>query len=311
MCTLDFPRASPLAATERKRLAATRVLFAKTSVQEKTMSTLTPEMESLKARLKATWMAGDYGYFARYLEPGALAFLERLSIAPGTRLLDVGCGAGQIAIPAARAGVRVTGVDIALNSVEQARTRAQAEGLDVRFDEGDAEMLAFEDGAFDLVVSLIGAMFAPRPERVAAELVRVCRPAGRIVMANWTAEGFVGQMFKTIGKHVPPPPLMPSPLLWGNEATVRERLRDGVAQLQLSKRLYPFDYPFAPSEVVEFYRTYYGPTNRAFATLDAAGQTALRSDLEHLWAQNNRATDGTTRYDAEYLEVVAIRATAD
>ncbi|HQS33503.1 class I SAM-dependent methyltransferase [Polaromonas sp.] len=275
------------------------------------MSTLTPEMESLKARLKATWMAGDYGYFARYLEPGALAFLERLSIAPGTRLLDVGCGAGQIAIPAARAGVRVTGVDIALNSVEQARTRAQAEGLDVRFDEGDAEMLAFEDGAFDLVVSLIGAMFAPRPERVAAELVRVCRPAGRIVMANWTAEGFVGQMFKTIGKHVPPPPLMPSPLLWGNEATVRERLRDGVAQLQLSKRLYPFDYPFAPSEVVEFYRTYYGPTNRAFATLDAAGQTALRSDLEHLWAQNNRATDGTTRYDAEYLEVVAIRATAD
>lgn len=275
------------------------------------MSTLTPEMETLKARLKATWMAGDYGYFAKYLEPGALAFLERLSIAPGTRLLDVGCGAGQIAIPAARAGVRVTGVDIALNSVEQARIRAQAENLDICFDEGDAEMLAFENGAFDLVVSLIGAMFAPRPERVAAELVRVCRPAGRIVMANWTAEGFVGQMFKTIGKHVPPPPLMPSPLLWGNEATVRERLRDGVAQLQLSKRLYPFDYPFAPSEVVEFYRTYYGPTNRAFATLDAAGQTALRSDLEHLWAQNNCATDGTTRYDAEYLEVVAIRATAD
>lgn len=275
------------------------------------MSTLTSEMESLKARLKATWMAGDYGYFAKYLEPGALAFLERLSIAPGTRLLDVGCGAGQIAIPAARAGVRVTGVDIALNSVEQARIRAQAENLDIRFDEGDAEMLAFEDGAFDLVVSLIGAMFAPRPERVAAELVRVCRPAGRIVMANWTAEGFVGQMFKTIGKHVPPPPLMPSPLLWGNEATVRERLRDGVAELQLSKRLYPFDYPFAPSEVVEFYRTYYGPTNRAFATLDAAGQTALRSELEHLWTQNNCATNGTTRYDAEYLEVVAIRATAD
>lgn len=169
------------------------------------MNTMPPEMESLKARLKATWMAGDYGHFAKYLEPGALEFLARLAVAPGTRMLDVGCGAGQIAIPAARAGVRVTGVDIALNSIEQARARALAESLDIRFDEGDAEMLAFDDGSFDLVVSLIGAMFAPRPERVAAELIRVCRPAGRIVMANWTPEGFVGQMFKTIGKHVPPP----------------------------------------------------------------------------------------------------------
>ncbi|HEY3045972.1 MAG TPA: class I SAM-dependent methyltransferase [Polaromonas sp.] len=271
------------------------------------MSTMPPEMESLKARLKATWMAGDYGHFAKYLEPGALEFLERLSIAPGTRMLDVGCGAGQIAIPAARAGVHVTGVDIAVNLVEQARARAQAEGLDVRFDEGDAEMLAFADGSFDLVVSLIGAMFAPRPERVAAELARVCRSGGRIVMANWTPEGFVGQMFKTIGKHVPPPPLMPSPLLWGSEAVVRERLQGGITELRMAKRLYPFHYPFSPSEVVEFYRTYYGPTNRAFAALDAAGQAALRSDLEQLWTQQNRATDGSTRYEAEYLEVVAIR----
>jgi len=125
------------------------------------MDSMTPEMESLKARLKATWMAGDYGHFAKYLEPRALDFLTRLDIAPGSSMLDVGCGAGQIAIPAARAGVRVTGVDIAANSIEQARARAQAEGLDVRFDEGDAEALAFEDGSFDLVVSLIGAMFAP------------------------------------------------------------------------------------------------------------------------------------------------------
>ncbi len=264
-----------------------------------------PEMESLKARLKATWMAGDYGHFAKYLEPGALEFLARLSIAPGTRMLDVACGAGQIAIPAAQAGVHVTGVDIATNSIEQAR--AQAEGLDARFDEGDAEMLPYEDASFDLVVSLIGAMFAPRPEQVAAELVRVCRPGGRIVMANWTPEGFVGLMFKTIGKHVPPPPLMPSPLLWGNEATVHERLRDGIVELQMTKRLYPFRYPFTPSEVVEHFHTYYGPTNRAFAALDAAGQAALRRDLEQLWTEHNRATDGTTYYESEYLEVVAVR----
>ncbi|HJV76033.1 MAG TPA: class I SAM-dependent methyltransferase, partial [Noviherbaspirillum sp.] len=238
------------------------------------------EMEALKARLKATWMSGDYGHFATYLEPGALEFLARLNIQPGTRMLDVGCGAGQIAIPASRAGVRVTGVDIASNSIEQAQTRAKAEGLDAQFDEGDAEMLPYPDASFDLVVSLIGAMFAPRPQRVAAELIRVCRPGGRIVMANWTPEGHVGQMFKIIGKHVPPPPLMESPVKWGNEAIVRERLQDGTSSIACTKRMYPMQYPFPPAEVVEFFFKYYGPTLRALAALDPAKQTALRNDLE-------------------------------
>jgi SAM-dependent methyltransferase len=271
------------------------------------MTAMTPEMEALKARLKTTWMSGDYGHFAKYLEPGALDFLARLAVAPGTRMLDVACGAGQIAIPAARAGARVTGVDIASNLIEQARERAAAEGVEVRFDEGDAEMLPYGDAEFDLVVSLIGAMFAPRPESVAAELVRVCRPGGRIVMANWTPEGHVGQMFKIIGQHVPPPPLMASPLKWGDDATARERLRDGVAKLDATKRMYPMRYPFSPSEVVEFFRVYYGPTNRAFAALDTAGQEALRHDLEQLWAGNNRAGDNSTHVEAEYLEVVATR----
>jgi SAM-dependent methyltransferase len=271
------------------------------------MSTVTLEMETLKSRLRTTWMSGDYGYFARYLELGALEFLTRLAVAPGTRMLDVACGAGQIALPAARAGVKVTGIDIASNLIDQAQARARAEGVDVRFDEGDAEMLPYEDASFDLVVSLIGAMFAPVPERVAAELVRVCRPGGRIVMANWTPEGHVGQMFKIIGKHIPPPPLMVSPLKWGDEATVRERLKDGVARLDVSRRLYPMRYPFPPSEVVEFFRLYYGPTNRAFSALDPVGRSALRHDLEQLWNRNNLAGKGLTSVKAEYLEVVAIR----
>lgn len=271
------------------------------------MTAMTPEMEALKARLKTTWMAGDYGHFAQYLEQGALEYLARLAIAPGTRMLDVACGAGQIAIPAARAGVRVTGVDIASNLIEQARSRAKAEGLEVRFEEGDAEMLAVEDGAFDLVVSLIGAMFAPRPDRVAAELIRACRPGGRIAMANWTPEGHVGQMFRVIGKHVPPSPLMVSPLKWGDEATVRERLQPGTTEVETTKRRYPMRYPFPPADVVEFFIAYYGPTNRAYASLDAAGQAALRSDLELLWTGNNVATDGTTHVEAEYLDVTAIR----
>lgn len=266
------------------------------------------EMDALKARLKATWMSGDYGHFATYLEPGALVFLDRLSVAPGTRMLDVGCGAGQIAIPAARAGAKVTGIDIAANSIAQARARADTERLDVRFDEGDAEMLPYDDAAFDLVVSLIGAMFAPRPELVAAELIRVCRPGGRIAMANWTPEGHVGQMFKVIGKHVPPPPLMASPLKWGDEPTVRERLRDGTDSVTVTRRMYPMRYPFAPAEVVEFFFAYYGPTLRALASLDAERQAALRADLVALWTANNQASDGTTQVDAEYLEVLALRS---
>ena len=271
------------------------------------MTNMTPEMESLKGRLKATWMSGDYAHFAQYLEPYALEILVRMNTARGTRMLDVACGAGQIAIPAARAGVRVTGVDIATNLVERARARASAEGLDAQFDEGDAEMLPYKDASFDLVVSLIGAMFAPRPDRVAAELLRVCRPGGRIIMANWTPEGHVGQMFKVIGRHVPPTPLAASPLQWGNESTVRERLGGGASSVKIERRMYPLKFPFSPAEVVQCFFSYYGPTNRAYASLDAGKQMALRGDLEKLWIENNRASDGSTNVPGEYLEVEAIR----
>ena len=268
---------------------------------------MSPEMQALKTRLRATWMSGDYGHFAQYLEPGALEFLARLAVAPGTRMLDVGCGAGQIAIPAARAGVRVTGLDLAANLVQQARERARAAGVHAEFDEGDAEMLPYADASFDLVVSLIGAMFAPRPDRVAAELLRVCRPGGRIVMANWTSAGHVGQMFRVIGAHVPPSPLMVSPLQWGDEAIVRLRLAPGASTIDVTRRRYPMRYPFPPAAVVECFREFYGPTNRAFAALDDAGQRALRSDLEALWTSNNVATDGTTHVESDFIEVVATR----
>ncbi|HEY0048394.1 MAG TPA: class I SAM-dependent methyltransferase, partial [Pyrinomonadaceae bacterium] len=196
---------------------------------------------------------------------------------------------------------------IATNLLEQARARAESEGLTIRFDEGDAENLPYADGAFDEIVSMFGAMFAPRPELVAAELVRVCRRGGRIAMANWTPEGFIGQMFKITGKYVPPPD-MPSPLKWGDEETVRERLqREGIADLQLTRRRCPFRYPFAPAGVVESFRLYYGPTQRAFAALDAAGQAALRNDLEKLWAEHNQAKDDATYVEGEYLEVIATR----
>ena len=269
------------------------------------MSAVNPEMESLKTRLKAMWMAGDFGQIAKITEMGAEEFIGRLALKSGTRLLDVACGSGNLAIPAARAGAIVTGVDIATNLLEQARARAEAEGLTIQFDEGDAENLPYADASFETIVSMFGAMFAPRPELVAAELVRVCQHGGRIAMANWTPEGFIGQMFKIIGKHVPPPPGMPSPIRWGDEETVRERLSHGIADLQLTRRMCQFKYPFSPAEVVEFFRQYYGPTQRAFDALDTDGQAALRNDLTRLWAEHNQATDDKTYVEAEYLEVVA------
>ena len=265
-----------------------------------------PELDALKSRLKTTWMTGDYDRFARFMEKDAEQFFQRLGIAPGTRLLDVGCGAGQLALIASRAGAKVTGCDIATNWLEQARARAAAEGLSITFEEGDAEALPYKDGQFDAVNSLIGAMFAPRPELVAAELTRVCRPGGMIAMANWTPGGFVGQMFKTIAKHIAPSG-MPSPVLWGDEATVQVRLREGIVDLKLSRHDYRFDYPFEPAAVVEFFRENYGPMSRAFASLNGKEQEVLRTELVNLWSAHNKAVDGTTKVDAEYLQVIAIR----
>jgi ubiquinone/menaquinone biosynthesis C-methylase UbiE len=270
------------------------------------MNAVMEEMDSLKARLKSIWLAGDYDRFSRYMENGAREFYERLDIAPGSQLLDVACGSGQLALMAAKDGMEVTGVDIASTLVERARARAQAEGLRARFEEADAEALPYDDASFDVVVSLIGAMFAPRPNLVAKELLRVCGPGGIIAMANWTPQGFIGQMFKTVSKFIAPSG-MPSPVLWGDEPTVRQRLGQGLSELHVTRRSYLFTYPFPPSEVVEFFRLYYGPTNRAFSSLDAEGQAQLRKELETLWAAHNRAGADCTTVFAEYLEVSGIR----
>ncbi|GIK36281.1 MAG: hypothetical protein BroJett011_01140 [Chloroflexota bacterium] len=272
------------------------------------MTTLTPEMEALKAKLKATWMAGDFGHIAETYAPGAAEFVNRLNLRSGERVLDVACGTGNLTLPAARSGASVTGQDIAPNLLEQGRARANAEGLTVRFDENDAEALPYDDAAFDTVITMFGAMFTPRPNITAAELVRTCRPGGRIAMANWTPGGFIGQMFKIVGKYVPPAPGMPSPLLWGDEAIIAERFNGSVTDLQLTPRLITFTFPFSASEVVEAFRRYYGPTVKAFGALDEKGQAALRQELEQHWTAHNQSKNGVTRVESEYLEVLAIRA---
>jgi ubiquinone/menaquinone biosynthesis C-methylase UbiE len=272
------------------------------------MQSESPDFAQLKSNLKASWMAGDFGQIANYAVKAGEDFVARTEIKPRAPVLDVACGTGNTAIPAARAGGWVTGVDIAPNLLEQARKRAAAEHLQIRFQEGDAEQLPVGDNEFDVVLTMFGAMFAPRPERVVAELIRVCRPGGLIAMANWTPEGFVGKSFQITAEMAPPPKGLPGPTLWGNEQVVCQRFANGTSKLSLTRHKAVFEFPFSPKEVVGFFRQYFGPTQAAFSRLDRHGQSELAFRLESLWAEHNTASDGGTRIEAEYLDVRATRA---
>ncbi|MCC5881853.1 MAG: class I SAM-dependent methyltransferase [Halomonas sp.] len=274
------------------------------------MADTTPDIQIIKDNMRKTWMAGDFGEVAKFIQHHADDFIANRHITPDLQLLDVACGTGNLSIPAARAGASVTGIDIADNLIEQARNRARTEGLDIHFEVGDAENLAQPDAAFDMVLSMYGAMFAPRPERAAAEMVRVCRPGGTIAMANWMPETFIGDMFKVVGRHAPPPEGVPSPALWGDPDTVSQRLREGISELSTTPVTVIIEYPFSVPDVVEFHRRFFGPIERAWARLTDDEREALRHDLEVHWHRYNEATDGSTRVKAQYLQVVATRATS-
>jgi SAM-dependent methyltransferase len=266
------------------------------------------DLNQIKTRMKAMWMSGDFGQIAQYTAREAEQFIARLNLPAGTRLLDVACGTGNLSIPAARAGAVVTGVDIATNLLEAARARARREGVDIKFEEGDAEDLPYADGQFDVVVSMFGAMFAPRPERTAAQLARVCRPGGIIAMANWTPEGFIGQSFQLTSRFAPLPPGVPAPVLWGEEQTARERFGSLARSFEANRRELMFEYPFSPAETVQFHRTYLGPIQAAFARLDPGGQRQLASEMEKLYSERNEGDSDRTAVRAEYLEIRVQRA---
>jgi SAM-dependent methyltransferase len=264
--------------------------------------------QRLKDRMRTTWMTGDFGQVARYNEKCASEFIARLKPGPQMHVLDVACGTGNLAIPAARTGAHVWGIDIATNLIEQARKRAKAESLHVDFAEGDAEQLKFADAEFDLVMTMFGAMFAPRPQLVASELARVTKPGGRIAMANWTPTGFVGKMFALGNKHVPPAPDLPAPVEWGDEKKVRQRLGPYASAMRCTIQIANFELPFPPRDVVAFFREYFGPTQVAFSRLDTAGQAVYAKELEQLWSDHNLAGGDRTFVPCEFLEVVATRA---
>jgi 2-polyprenyl-3-methyl-5-hydroxy-6-metoxy-1,4-benzoquinol methylase len=268
-----------------------------------------PSIDQIKAAMRKTWMAGDFGVVAKTISGGGERFIESLPLSAGMTMLDVACGTGNLAIPAAQLGCVVTGVDIAPNLIEQARERATAEGLTITFDEGDAEQLPYPDASFDAVVTMFGAMFAPRPDIVASELARVLKPGGLLAMANWNPASFSGKMFKVNSAHVPPPVGIAPPVLWGDDATVRQRLAPFFTNIETEIIPIKFDMLFNPAGAVDFFRTYFGPTQVAFSRLDELGQKALFDDLEAFWADHNISPtpEANTLVNNEYLKVTARR----
>jgi SAM-dependent methyltransferase len=264
------------------------------------------DLKAVKAKQQATWASGDYSVIGATLNIIAESLCEAADLRAGDCVLDVATGSGNVALAAARRWCDVVGIDYVPALVARARERAAAEHLPATFKDGDAERLEFADGSFDVVMSVVGVMFAADQEKAAGELLRVCRSGGRIALANWTPEGFLGQLFKSIGRHVPPPPGVRSPMLWGTEHRLAELFGYEAADIRVVRRNYVFRYR-SPGHWLEVFRTYYGPTQRAFAALDEAGRAALARDLLGLLNRMNRSGDETLVLPGEYLEVVITR----
>ena len=265
-----------------------------------------PDLSAIKERQQKTWAAGNFARIGNSLVLVSERLCEAADLRATEKVLDVATGSGNTALSAARRFCEVSGVDYVPDLIEQARERAGAERLEAAFEVGDAENLPYPDASFDAVLSTFGVMFAPDQEKTASELLRVCKPGGRIGLANWTPDGFIGQMFRTIGAHVPPPPGIKPPPLWGTEERLAELFGEGVSSLDAKRRTYVFRYPSA-RYYVGYFRSYYGPTLKAFEALDEVGREALERDLEELLRRWNVSGDGTLIVPSDYLEVVAIR----
>jgi len=263
-------------------------------------------LEAIKDKQRATWASGDYAMIGTTLQIVGESLCEAVDVAAGWRVLDVAAGNGNAALAAARRGAEVTACDFVEALLRRAERRAEADGLRLDTRVADAENLPFDDASFDCVLSTFGVMFTPNPEKAAAELVRVCRPGGRIGLTNWTPDGFVGRMFKIVGQHATPPPGVPSPLAWGTEERLRELLGAG-ARLDITRRQFIFRVR-SSEDYFQTFRAYYGPLLRAWDGLDAAGRESLRTQLVALAEEANRSTAGSLAVPAEYLEVVATPA---
>jgi SAM-dependent methyltransferase len=261
------------------------------------------DLQAVKTRQQATWSAGDYAVIGTSLQIVGESLCEAVDLRAGARVLDVAAGNGNASLAAARRWGEVVATDYVLALLGRARERAAADRLEIEFREADAEELPFPDASFDVVLSTFGVMFTPNQERAAAELLRVCRPGGKIGLANWTPESFVGQLFKAIGKYLPPPSGLKSPALWGTEVRLAELFASAAEEIDAQRRDFVFRYR-SPAHWLEIFRTYYGPVHKAFGALDAEKQAALAGDLMALMERFNRSGDASLVLPSEYLEVV-------
>jgi SAM-dependent methyltransferase len=271
-----------------------------------TLTRSVPGLAQVKERQQQMWASGDFHAVATLIQPVADVLCEAVDLQAGWRVLDVACGSGNAAIAAARCGCDALGVDYVPALLARGRRRAEAEGLSIELLEGDAEAIPFPAGSFDAVLSVFGSMFAPDHLQAAMELARVCRPGGRIGLATWTPDGFIGEMLKVVAAHVPPPPGVPSPILWGTEPYLRELLGDQIDTLACRERTFTFRFRSAEA-YVDYFRTYYGPTVKAFEAAGTAGGDALFGDLVDLVRRHARPTPGPVSIPATYLETVAVR----
>jgi ubiquinone/menaquinone biosynthesis C-methylase UbiE len=269
------------------------------------MPTNQPDLDALKTRQHGAWSSGDYAIVGTTLQIVGEQLCETLDIRAGQSVLDVAAGNGNATLAAARRWCQVISTDYVPSLLERGRARASADGLSVEFKEADAEALPFGDAAFDAVVSTFGVMFTPNQDRAASELLRVCKSGGKIGLANWTPEGFIGQVFKTLGKYLPPTGAK-SPALWGTKARLDEMFASQAGDIQITRRDFAFRYRSA-EHFVDIFKTYYGPVLKAFAALDGTNQNNLKRDLLALIATMNRSGDATMVVPSEYLEVVVIK----
>ncbi len=266
-----------------------------------------PDLAALKNRQQVAWSSGDYAVVGTTLQIVGEELCEALDLRAGQKVLDVAAGNGNVSLAAAHRWCDVISTDYVPSLLERGRARASAEGLTIKFKEADAEALPFADGTFDAVVSTFGVMFTPNQDQAAAELLRVCKSGGKIGLANWTPDGFIGQVFKTIGKYMPPPAGVKSPALWGTRGRLVEMFGLAAISIETEPRNFNFRYRSA-GHFLDVFRTYYGPMLKAFAALDEAKQDGLKNDLHALIARMNKANDGTMVVPSEYLEVVDYEA---
>ncbi len=265
-----------------------------------------PDFAAVKARQQAAWSAGNYAVVGTTLQIVGETLCEALDLRSGARVLDVAAGNGNATLAAARRWCEVTATDYVPSLLQSARARAQAEGHRIRFEKADAENLPFPDASFDAVISTFGVMFTPDQEKAASEMARVCKPGGRIGLANWTPGSFIGQLFRTIGSYLPPAPGLKSPALWGTSARLEELFGGTAKAIRSTRQQFVFRYT-SPTHWIEVFRTYYGPMNKTYEALDSGRQAAFTRELLALMDRNNRSDDGTLVMPSEYLEVVIDR----